>query len=330
MHDVDNYRVNPGLRLLLTDAGVGVENVLRRAALPQDLFGGGTVQLAPDRYFRLWQAIEVESGDPLLPIRIGRSISIEAFDPVIFAALCSRNLNLAAERVSTFKRLIGPMRLIVSPTSTHTTLEVRWPDSIVPPPSLATAELVFIVALARLATRTDVRPLSVTSPFPPQNVEPYNEYFGVPVTSAREYSVTFTAVDASRPFLTVNEPMWESFEPQLRTRIAHLDRESSVPDRVRSALVELLPMGRGTIGAVAGELAISTRSLQRQLQGEGTNFQEVLSQTREALARHYLTQQAMSTQEIALLLGYDDPRSFYRAFNGWTGLTPLTARLQAV
>ncbi|KFF59686.1 AraC family transcriptional regulator, partial [Cryobacterium sp. MLB-32] len=75
----------------------------------------------------------------------------------------------------------------------------------------------------------------------------------------------------------------------------------------------------------AREMSTSTRSLQRQLKTDGTSFQGELSRTREALARHYLAQGRMSTQEIAFLIGYDDPRSFYRAFRSWTGLTPRTA-----
>jgi transcriptional regulator GlxA family with amidase domain len=63
---------------------------------------------------------------------------------------------------------------------------------------------------------------------------------------------------------------------------------------------------------------------------DSTSFQEVLNRTREALARHYLTQEAMSTQEIAFLRGHDDPRSFYRAFQSWTGRTPRSAELEAV
>jgi AraC-like DNA-binding protein len=35
----------------------------------------------------------------------------------------------------------------------------------------------------------------------------------------------------------------------------------------------------------------------------------------------------MSAGEISFLLGYDDPRSFYRAFQSWTGLTPQLARV---
>ncbi|MFR9795108.1 helix-turn-helix domain-containing protein [Streptomyces sp. MS06] len=40
------------------------------------------------------------------------------------------------------------------------------------------------------------------------------------------------------------------------------------------------------------------------------------------MARHYLRNSTMSVRDIAYLLGYEDPNSFYRAFHSWTGRTP--------
>lgn len=46
-------------------------------------------------------------------MKIGQALSVEAFDPPIFASLCSPNLNTAVQRLAQFKRLIGPMVLMV-------------------------------------------------------------------------------------------------------------------------------------------------------------------------------------------------------------------------
>jgi AraC-like DNA-binding protein len=330
MNDAEKYRVNPGLKLLLSDAGINPDDVLRRARLPHDLFAGEKAWLTPEEFFRLWGAIEDEADDPLLPIRIGQSISVETFDPLAFAALCSRDLNSAAHRVAGYKRIVGPMRLVVETTPAETSMELQWPDSTVAPPSLAMVDLVFIVALARIATRSSIRPLRVSSLAPPEHTDEYADFLGVAVSQGISYKVIFSAADAARPFLTVNEPMWQTFEPQLRLRLAELQPGASSAERVRSALVELLPTGDGSMIGVARELSLSTRSMQRKLKAEGTSFQEILHRTRESLARHYLSQEAMTTGEIAFLLGFDDPRSFYRAFQSWTGLTPRSAELEAV
>ena len=56
--------------------------------------------MPPEEYFALVKAVEDEVGEPNLPILIGQAISAEAFDPPIFAAICSRDLNQAAIRSS--------------------------------------------------------------------------------------------------------------------------------------------------------------------------------------------------------------------------------------
>lgn len=74
--------------------------------------------------------------------------------------------------------------------------------------------------------------------------------------------------------------------------------------------------------AICKKLGVSTRTLQRRLQEEGGSFQQVLDQVRTSLAQHYLARTELPGAEIAFLLGFEEPNSFYRAFRGWTGKTP--------
>ena len=138
--------------------------------------------------------------------------------------------------------------------------------------------------------------------------------------------VVFSAEDARRPFLTANHGMWSFFEPGLRQRLADLDRHATTADRVRSALLEALPAGELSMQAVCRKLGVSSRTLQRRLQEEGTSFQQTLDKMRNSLAHHYLQNSVMSGAEIAFLLGFEDPNSFIRAFQGWTGSTPNAVR----
>lgn len=198
------------------------------------------------------------------------------------------------------------------------------------PPQLAAAEMVFWVALARIATRHDVRPVRAVDPWLPAEHAGLDDYLGVEVHKGQTHAITFAPADANRPFLTENEQLWRFFAPELRRRLSDLQATASVADRVRAALHETLPAGGSSMTAVTRHLAVSNRTLQRQLKLEGTSFQEILATTRENLARHYLGNSTMRIAEIAYLLGYDDTNSFYRAFRTWTGTTPDALRTAAV
>lgn len=321
------YLLPPAARLMLEDLGLDVPSVLKRAALPGDLFARVRVSLSGEAYFRLWQAIADEARDPKLPIRAGSGVPVEGFDPSLFAALSSPDLNTALTRFALYKRLLAPMALHVDATEGGTRLELEWLDkTLAPPAALVLMELVFFVAFARTATRSDVRPLEVRSPHAPHDPAAFREFFGVDVKRGATPSLRFSRADATRPFLTANESMWNAFEPALKQRMSELDHTATTGERVHAALLELLPAGDASMNAVCKRLGTSARTLQRRLGDEGETFQGILARTREALARHYLKRPELTATEISFLLGYDDPSSFFRAFSAWTGKTPEEAR----
>ena len=326
------FALSPATAALLADLGVPVPAVLRVAGLPEDLFLSPQVSLSVAQFYALWTALESVTGDPAFGVAMASRVTAETFQPPLFAALCSPDLRGAAERLAVHKRLIGPLALSVADVPEGLRVTVSWPPDPVPPGGLVAFELAFIVALARLGTRVRVLPAAITMPSPPRGAvgSAYRELLGVPFDAGASSSVTFSAADASRPFLTANDEMWRVFEPELRRRLADLDRVESTADRVRAALLELLPAGRTDAGAVARRLALSARTLQRRLASEGTTFQGVLDRTRLALAHHYLDRPDVTVAEVAFLLGYDEPSSFYRAFHRWSGVTPQQARAGAV
>ncbi len=321
------YTVSPGWKVLLRDLGIQPIGVLRRAGLPEDLFARKNAVLDTAEYFRFWCALEESADDPLLPLRIGSAISVETFDPPVFAALCSPDLNTALQRIARHKKLLCPMALHIDITDRSTVLEIEWLDTAnEPPASLVAVELVFFVQLARIATRQQVYPLDVFAPLPLVPEGDYTRYFGVPVRQARLPKIIFSALDAQQPFMTSNEKMWEFFEPGLKKRLSELEDSATIAERVRAVFLELLPGGSPSVEAVSKKLFISTRTLQRRLKKEGMSFQELLHKTREELATYYLKTSRLSGAEISFLLGFEEPNSFFRAFHVWTGVTPEEMR----
>lgn len=324
---VHAYALDTTWRTLLRDLGVRPTDVLRRAGLPDDLLQQPAVRLPPEDYYRFWNSVEAETGDALFPIRLCEAIRTESFSPPLFAALCSPNLLVALQRIAQYKPLVGPMRIDVAQDRGLLVCELSWLDApLVPPASLVIAELLFFVSVARMGTREAIAPIAVTTTKLPSPPGPYQAFFGTPVVQGPRHQLTFLQADALRPFLTSNEPMWAAFEPELRQRLASLEASVSTAKRVRAALLEGLPSGMVAMSDVAAKLALSPRTMQRRIEAEGTSYQQLLRETREAVARHYLANTALPAAEISFLLGFDEPNSFYRAFRSWTGTTPDSVR----
>lgn len=317
-------------RLLLKDLGLDERAVLRRAKLPLNTFEGEGTHLHLDAYYALHDAVEAEAQDPTLALRAGKVVSIELFDPALFAAICSPDMNTAATRLGQFKRLVGPFSLDVDIDNDATQLRYRAKQRPDIQRSLGLAELVFLVAFARRATRHEIVPTRVTVQTLPDLVDPYQDFLGCRIERSSEFTVLLDGIDARRPFLTHNAQMWEAFEPALRRRMDAASDTQSVRDQVEAALFELLPSGRTEMSDVARELGVGLRTLQRRLSAEGTNWRTVLGETRERLARHYLRSTSMSPAEVSFLLGFEDPNSLFRAFHRWTGTTPEAWRAATV
>ncbi|WP_027859637.1 AraC family transcriptional regulator [Marinobacterium jannaschii] len=323
MKHVSRFTVSASWKLMLIDMQIEPSSVLALARLPADLFNRDNASLSPAEYFRLWQGIELAAGERELPLLLAESLSAEAFDAPIFAALCSDDLNTAVSRLSRYKPLIGPMTLTIEQDDANTTLTLDCYGNAAPiPASLGMSEAVFFTQLARLGTRQPLQPVSVCLPVLPDNLTAYTGYFGCQPTLGAQVSIAFSAADASRPFLTANRSMWSFFEDKLNRQLADLDSNASTVARVRAVLMEALPGGEAGIETVASALAISKRTLQRKLTAEDSSFQAVLGEVRAELADHYLEQTRMSLGEIAFMLGFQEANSFIRAYSAWKGISP--------
>ena len=325
----DTYRLDPALRIALREVGLSVENVMRRARLPTDLLNRDAPAVSAEGFFRLWEAMGEESGTLSVAIDLGRLGATEGFSPALMAALASPNLIIAATRIAHYKRLFAPIVMNVETDDNDMKLSAQGKGYPLPM-TLAVTELLFWVSFVRRATREHITPLQATLPQRPAESASIEDALGIRINTAETTSITFDRIDAERPFLTTDAEAWRFYEPVLENRLSEIERSASMAERIHATLVELLPSGRTSLEEVSDTLAYSPRSLQRLLHREGTTYKKVLAQTRARLAKHYLCSVGISNAEVAFLLGYDDPNSFFRAFRSWTGTTPERFRLENI
>ena len=322
------YNLGKYWQALLKDLNISAQDVLRHAQLPLDLLLRKTPDVTADEYFRFWDGLaHVCRNESAFALRLVQNINAKNTDPAVIAFLSSSNLNMALKRTAQYKPIVAPVRLYVEENDRETTLTfVGLPQNGSLPRLFVAFELMFWVQLARIATREQINPETVQVSLDLPELDAYEAFLGTRIRRDDVNKVTFSAVDAQKPFLTANHAMWDILEPAFDKRMANLTQEASVRDLVRACLLEMLASGHYSMTYVASKLAISNRTLQRRLREEGTTFQEVMDELREELARHYLSATDYTSSEISFLLGYEEPNSFFRAFRTWTGQTPEIVR----
>lgn len=135
------------------------------------------------------------------------------------------------------------------------------------------------------------------------------------------------------PTAVLDEPL-PSADPKLHALIrrhadlvlAELPKAESLTEKVRDRLARELSGGNPGVEEIAKHLGMSSRTLGRKLEEEGTTFKELLDDLRRRMALRYVGAHDLGLSEIAFLLGFSQAPAFHRAFKRWTGRTPLEYR----
>lgn len=321
------YRIAPVLTRACHALGIVPVRVLARAGLAPDTLTHEGRGLEAAAWFAVLEALVAEAGDPDRAVELGRGLAAGPVHPALIAFAASPDIRTGLHRLSLFKPLVAPVVLAIDDGPEGLTIRMTAPDR--PdglPVTMAVMELSYFLELFRIFSARQIVPLSVSLPDPAAVTAAFRRHAGCPVRSDGHAGLTLRPADAALPILSADTAVYRVIELELAARLERLSAPDATAERVRSVLRAVLPSGRVSAKVVASRLGVSTRSLQRRLQAEGTTFQAILDDTRAALAMAYLRDLNLSTEETSLLLAFRDPNSFYRAFHDWTGMTPAAAR----
>jgi AraC-like DNA-binding protein len=150
----------------------------------------------------------------------------------------------------------------------------------------------------------------------------YMRHFRCPVRfDAGQATLRFPASNMHHPVQGADRARFQALQAQAR---GWLDQsfEATV---YRSAAI-LLMKGMPGGDALAQQLAMHRRTLNRRLKTRGTTFQAILDDVRFAYARQLLADTRLTVANIAVTLGYAEASTFSRAFRRWSGRAPVEWR----
>jgi AraC-like DNA-binding protein len=302
--------------------------VLRQARLPATLYDGEKNLVTTAQFFALWRAVAELSPDPAAGLKIATQIEVGNRPPSTIAAYHARDYRDALTRLARFKQLCSPEQLQIRTSKDDCFIEPVWQHAQEEtPPLLTDAAFASFVELGRNGTGHMVEAKRLELRRSAEATGVHETYFQCPVKfRARRNMLVLHAADLDRPFLNYNAELLEMLDPQLLNALEERRTQRSISEQVKWILKRLLTGARPDIEAVARELGLSDRTLQRRIVDDGSTFRQLLLEARQELAREYLMRPEMDVAEVAYLLGYEDTNSFYRAFRTWEGTTPAQLR----
>lgn len=263
------------------------------------------------------------SGEPALGLVCGLQASESSFGVISPLVSHARSLRDAIRLVSSFNSLLFDdvsVALDEHPPTASVRLEFLVPIE----PSVVELLVSGLVRNLRSFGCSDADFHSVRFKYPrPRHYEAYNAVF----RGAERFEQPFTGVEIpahilDHPHMHYDAELQALLRTQAERTLDRLVRPLDFIERVRLAMSERRDKQVPDMDTIARALGLSTRSLRRRLEDEGTSFRALRDSFLYESACSMLSDPNVNLQTVAHDLGFADPAAFHRAFKRWSGLNP--------
>ena len=160
----------------------------------------------------------------------------------------------------------------------------------------------------------------------PPHADAYRHMFPGPRTfGAAHAELRFDARYLALPLRRDEKALRQMLQRALPLTVLQYRRDRLLVQQVRQALATSPESGHNA-EALAAHLAMSSRTLHRQLKEEGATLQQLKDEVRCERAKDLLWRTARPVKQVALAVGFRNEKSFIRAFRAWTGTSPAAFR----
>lgn len=287
------------------------------------------------QYMALMRAGQQLCSDPALALHFGEAFDMADMSIVGLLGMASETGEDMLAQLNRYERLVadvattadGPRHALVRKNGRFWLQDRRaHPNDF---PELTESSFARMVCMAHRAGKGAkiIHAVHVTHPAPNYRAE-YERIFRVPVHFDSDCNAIVLSGDAWLHERTsqASPYVFGVFGDRAQALLERLERSTSTRGRIESLLIPILHTDDVSLDRIVNMLGISRQTVYRKLKAEGTTFQQTLDELRHRMALHYLSDNKMSVNQTAYLIGFSDPAAFSRAFKRWTGSSPRAMR----
>jgi AraC-like DNA-binding protein len=314
--------------------GLDADVVCRAAHIDRTLIEQPNSRAPASAMERLWAAAEQLTGDADLGLHSAESYNPGALSIVGYVVLSCRTAAEALQRLARYAPLLNEglqVRIEHTPGTTRCLFgAAQGVDSFLqrsPRQAMETLAAGVVLTLGRLATKPPVPTAVCFRHAAPPSITEHLRLLGPAVHFEQpENAVVYPSAALAAGMLSADPALLEVFESDARRRLDQLNTHGAVSGKVQAIIGARLKGDVPTLAAIASELAMSERSIQRSLTEEATSYREIVDEVRKGLALSHLSRPGTTAADVAFLLGFSEPSAFTRAFRRWTGASPSQFR----
>jgi AraC-like DNA-binding protein len=330
-----NEKIYPVVKIALAvDAlkaeGVSPRDALAGIALSEAQLRSPTVRVSTDQVIQSYSNAIRLSRNPHFAFDLGLKFHVSTYGMYGFAILSSTNFRQTMAIAMKYHQLAAPLVGIEFTEQAGLAAWTMLPKSY---SRIDAALYQFIVQLqtgVHLSLHRDVmgpsfcpREIRFSFPRPRDETE---DVFGCPVRYAdAEDKLLFDAtwLDGSPKF--GNHVTHSEICGLCDNLLSELKLSAGWAGQIREIVLARLDQP-ASFELVAGQLKMSTRTLRRKLELEGTSFRGLVDELRAQVAIRYVRDTDLTVEDVAFRLGFSDAAAFRHAFRRWTDSSPQEFR----
>jgi len=310
----------------LESQGYDAAEFFRRAELDASRIYDADARFPVFNINRLWQIALQETGNPCLLYEV-----VHHFEPTMLHAMghawiVSRTLLEALQRFVRCHRMLST-NVDIKLERAQGSWQLVGHLIYAADENVTDGVLALSLHMCRKSYGEDLVPLHVQlTRSKPEDCTPIDDFFRCEVDyKCTDNVIVFNSADLTRRLKGANVAVAVAMEDVITSYLARVDA-SDIVNQVRKFIATFLIHGEPTKQDIAEELHLTTRTLQRRLEDQGSSVKSIIDETRHQLALEFLDQDHHSIKEVAFNLGFSDPSNFSRAFKRWENLTPKQYR----
>jgi len=265
-------------------------------------------------------------------LRLGAAYGLREGGLLGFVLLNSPTLADAIANLQRYFRVVGDGEdLEVEQSGPHVAVRFREADLVLRGARHNSEYIAAIIVRAfREMTRKRLTPVRAEFMHGRPNAPvAYERYLGCEVRFHAAWDALIYDAEAIRlPVVGADDQLLKVLERACRQILGPVPKKQNLVHDVRELVMDRLTKGPVRIDAVARDLGMSSKTLERRLAQQGESFSVLLDDIRGGLAKRYLSDTDFRLDQVAYLTGYSEPAALVRAFKRWTGATPIQFREQ--
>ncbi len=313
---------------LAQSLGIDTAFLLNQVGIEASLLADNSCHISGLKFQQLIELLIDHSNDPLFGLHTAQFVQPGSYSVLGFISMNCETLGEAIAKIKPFEKLVGDMGTTSFEQKTpyfKISWDCHFPNQRVRRHMIDNC-LASWLTFARYLLDSPLIPAQVCFSSKPPNPEYLTEYvelFGCPISfNQPDNAILFDQKYLQLPLNKGNKQLLTTLEQHAEMQLNNLTSHKTIVEKTEQLIQQNLSTGKFHQQDIADFLGISHKTLQRRLKKENLRFQQLVDKVRLRYTIELLDNYSLSLNEISQLIGFNEPRSFYRWFARLTNKSP--------